>query len=82
MALQPDGKIVVVGEQGRTPTNATQSTLAIARFNADGTLDRTFNGTGQLTKSVFRINRANSVAVQSDGSKRRTRSSCHQDGSS
>ncbi|MEP7129371.1 MAG: T9SS type A sorting domain-containing protein [Chitinophagales bacterium] len=39
--LQPDGKILVVGS---APSSA--STLAVARFNNDGTPDNTFNGSG------------------------------------
>jgi uncharacterized delta-60 repeat protein len=38
IAIQPDGKIVAVGESG--------SGMSIARFNANGTLDATFNGSG------------------------------------
>lgn len=38
VAVQPDGKIIAVGE--------SNSGMSIARFNANGTLDTTFNGTG------------------------------------
>jgi hypothetical protein len=37
VAVQPNGKIVVVGKSGN-------STMAMARYNADGMLDTTFSG--------------------------------------
>lgn len=51
VALQPDGKIVVVGDT--SPTSAgEQSTLLITRFNADGSQDTTFGGgTGRVTSN-------------------------------
>ncbi len=45
VAIQPDGKIVVAGatEAGPSPRN-----LALVRYNADGSPDPGFNGTGLL----------------------------------
>jgi uncharacterized delta-60 repeat protein len=66
LALQADGKIVLVGIKYAVST----SYFAMARYNTDGSLDATFNGTG---KKVFNFsgnpNRegARSVAVQADG---------------
>lgn len=40
MALQPDGKIIVVGSSKADPNAVT--TFAVARFNSDGTLDLPF----------------------------------------
>ena len=68
MALQTDGKIVVVGYAG-----VANEYLAVARYNADGTLDNTFatNGIDSLLiidnpgdgdRSV-----PNDVKIQSDG---------------
>ncbi len=49
MALQPDGKIVVAGfSEGAT----TSDDFAVARYNADGTLDASF-GTGGYVLTVF-----------------------------
>ncbi len=53
IAVQSDGKIVVVG-------------TAVARFNADGTLDTSFGGGDGFADSMP-MNGANSVAIQSDG---------------
>ena len=58
-ALQPDGKIVIVGTF--TTYNVDTSYNRIARLNSDGTLDTTFNpgtGAGNFIKSV---------AIQNDG---------------
>lgn len=59
VALQPDGKIVAVG--------ASEGTFAVARYNADGSLDPTFSGDGKLTTNVGAFGRAYSVVVQADG---------------
>jgi uncharacterized delta-60 repeat protein len=64
MALQLDGKIVVVG-QTSTPTTGTD--FAVARYNRDGSLDATF-GTGGLVRTDFgTFESGNAVALQLDG---------------
>src|SRR5207247_1649268 len=45
VAIQGDGKIVVVG---RT-FNGSNWDFAVARYNADGSLDTSFDGDGKLT---------------------------------
>ena len=53
MALQPDGKIVLVGS-----TDAVGSgDFAVARLNADGTPDTSFSGDGKLTARLHRRER-------------------------
>lgn len=47
MIIDSGGKIVVVGESGTSDGNVR---IAVARFNADGTLDTTFSGDG---KAIF-----------------------------
>ena len=66
LALQADGKIVVVG---RTYVNGEASNFAVIRYNADGTLDQTFGTEGQLTTTIGENSEdiATSVAIQSDG---------------
>ncbi|MEX2168718.1 MAG: choice-of-anchor Q domain-containing protein [Pirellulales bacterium] len=60
VAVQADGKIVVVGESG--------SDLAVVRYNTNGILDTTFDGDGKMTMDVGSgFDQANSVAVQADG---------------
>jgi uncharacterized delta-60 repeat protein len=65
MALQPDGKIVMVGGTG-----GTGSDFALARFNADGSPDAGFGtaGNGTITTDLAGGNDdARAVALQSDG---------------
>jgi uncharacterized delta-60 repeat protein len=53
VVVQADGKILVGGQE---VVPGTGFFLALARFNTDGTLDQTFNGTGEMTTkppSVF-----------------------------
>src|SRR5262249_27855326 len=61
---QPDGKIVAVGA-----TAIDQwSYMATVRYNADGTLDNTFNGNGvALLDTPDEWDGAASVALQPDG---------------
>ncbi|MRD49150.1 hypothetical protein GHT07_17885 [Caenimonas koreensis DSM 17982] len=49
-ALQADGKILIVGGAWKSPGNNFQ--FAIARYNADGSLDTTFDGDGKVTTIV------------------------------
>ena len=64
--IQPDGKIVVAGFVNRQSSQAY--TFALARFNADGSLDNSFNADGRLTTD-FDDDRsiANAVSIQTDG---------------
>ena len=59
VAIQADGKIVVAGE--------TPSSFAVIRLNpADGSLDTTFNGTGEQTVSFGGTDFLASVCIQPD----------------
>ena len=53
VVAQTDGKIVVAG----TSQNGTYKDFALARYNPDGTLDTTFNGTGKVTMRLPRKGR-------------------------
>ena len=64
VAVQTDGKIVVVGSRFASVGNVD---YLVARYNADGTLDTTFSGDG-----IFLLHNSNSdnlyaVAIQTDG---------------
>lgn len=63
--IQPDGKIIVVGDV----FNGDDTDFGVARFNTDGTIDTTFDNDGlvitQVNPNVFDF--ATSVAVQIDG---------------
>jgi uncharacterized delta-60 repeat protein len=58
-AIQPDGKIIIVGTF--TQINLSTFRNRIARLNADGTFDDTFNPPGGAN------NRINDVLLQTDG---------------
>ncbi len=64
IARQSDGKIVAAGGEGAFETGD----IAVARFDATGVLDPSFNGTGQVTTSVGAFHDgASQVLIQSDG---------------
>jgi uncharacterized delta-60 repeat protein len=65
IALQSDGKIVVLGT---SDDGSGTSEFAMARFNVDGSLDTFFNGDGMVTASFLAGNDVGSgIVVQSDG---------------
>jgi uncharacterized delta-60 repeat protein len=61
VAIQGDGKIVAAGAAG------ANSDLAVARYNADGSLDTSFSGDGEQTTDFGSYDQAYGVALQSDG---------------
>ncbi|WP_420594305.1 Calx-beta domain-containing protein [Deinococcus sp.] len=70
VAIQSDGKIVVVGSAavGRTANNLFNLDFAVARYNADGTPDSTFSGDGKVTTDFNLLaDVAHAVAIQRDG---------------
>jgi len=46
LLIQPDGKVVAVGFAGTNPSDNSTWDVAVARYNADGSLDTTGFGTG------------------------------------
>lgn len=68
VAVQTDGKIVVAGYSN----NGAFNNVAVARYNADGTLDSTFGTLGTLNFSIgadptASASSASSIAIQPDG---------------
>ena len=59
MALQGNGKIVVVGVAG-----ATRDDFALARYNPNGSLDTTFSGDGKQTTDFGGPDEAAGVVLQ------------------
>ena len=59
LAIQPDGKIVVVGQFG--------GDFVVARYLSNGILDGSFNGSGFVTTNFGGVDRATAVALQPDG---------------
>src|SRR5439155_1217874 len=65
IALQTDGKIVVAGQANNFKTG--NSDFGLARYNRNGTLDKTFNGDGKLTTDFGFDDGASSLAIQTNG---------------
>lgn len=64
MALQTDGKLVLVGYCPGALLNA----FCALRYNPDGTLDPTFGAGGSVRTSVSAVSsQANAIALQADG---------------
>jgi len=64
MALQPDGKIVIVGE---SYGGANESRAAMARLNTDGSLDTTFGQNGLVQASFGEATNGHAVVIGADG---------------
>jgi uncharacterized delta-60 repeat protein len=62
VTIQSDGKIVVAGS-----FNASNNDFAVVRYNANGTLDTSFNETGKATADFGAHDYGRSVAVHGDG---------------
>lgn len=68
MVIQPDGKIVVVGQSGIFHGFLGMSLdMMVARYNIDGSLDSTFGNGGVATFSNALFTIAHAVALQPDG---------------
>ncbi len=67
LRLLPDGRIVAAGTANHG-ASSTSSDMALARYNADGTLDTTFAAGGMVTLDFFaREDFADGLAVDADG---------------
>jgi len=62
IAVQTNGKIVVTGV-----SNIGRANFALARYNANGSLDTTLNGTGKVTTDLGEDDIGRGIALQSDG---------------
>lgn len=64
-ALQPDGKIIIVG---RTFYDTATRDFSIVRYNSDGSLDTTFSEDGKQTTAIGNMDdHAYSIKLQADG---------------
>jgi uncharacterized delta-60 repeat protein len=63
VAIQSDGKIVVVG----VTFNIGNPRIGVVRYLSDGSLDPSFNTTGKVITALTSRDGANGVAIQSDG---------------
>jgi uncharacterized delta-60 repeat protein len=65
-AVQGDGRIVAVGTGSDIATPVSSNDIAVARYNADGSLDATFGALGQVGTHLGGIEVAYAVTVQPD----------------
>ena len=66
IAVQPDGKILAVGSVG---FNLSRN-IGLVRYNADGSLDNTFNGTGSVITDINGLGKGDvprKILIQADG---------------
>jgi len=63
LAIQPDGKLVAAG----STTPGGQLRFELTRYNADGSLDASFDGDGRVVTPFSRPAFALTVAIQADG---------------
>lgn len=61
--LQPDGKLVVAGSSG----TGAHSTFALARYDGNGRLDRSFGNAGTVTTASWSYAVAQALVLQPDG---------------
>jgi uncharacterized delta-60 repeat protein len=60
LVVAPDGKIIVLG-------TINFGDIVLARYNSDGSLDTTFNGTGFIDTNIYNNSTGPAVTVQPDG---------------
>ena len=61
IAIQSDDKIVAAGQANPS------FDFGVVRYNADGSLDTTFNSTGKVITDIGGVDDVSSLAIQSDG---------------
>lgn len=68
VAIQPDGKIIVVGDAFRQGTEGVYRDTVLVRYNPNGALDASFGEGGRVFAAISPTSEgANAVALQPDG---------------
>lgn len=65
LVIQPDGKIVVAGSS--IALSLIRSSIVVARYNRDGSLDSGFGSGGSITTRFGELNEDAAIALQTDG---------------
>src|ERR1051326_2236512 len=66
VAIQPNGQIIAAGSS--FSSSKTVEDFIVARYNANGSLDKRFGKNGKITTDFFRnVDVINAVAIQPDG---------------
>jgi len=66
-AVQQDGKILVAGFTADSATNQADFDIMVVRYNSNGSLDTTFNGTGIVTIDTSNHGIVRNIQLQPDG---------------
>jgi uncharacterized delta-60 repeat protein len=67
VAIQTDGKIVAAGNSGNGTLGGNGADFAVIRYNPNGSLDTTFNGTGKVITRFGGQDFVSEIAIQADG---------------
>jgi len=67
IAIQPDGKIVAVGDHFTNWDPGGKGDFAVVRYKTNGALDSLFSGDGKLTSDFGECDMPLDVAIQPDG---------------
>src|SRR5215216_2376926 len=66
VAIQPDGKIIAAGSS--FSNSKTVEDFIVARYNANGSLDKRFGNNGKITTDFFRnVDSISALVIQPDG---------------
>ena len=67
LTVQPDGKIIVVGDEYPTVSDSNDQRILVARFNAVGIIDNSFGINGRFISTANQKGQAQDVVIDSTG---------------
>jgi uncharacterized delta-60 repeat protein len=67
LELQPDGKIIVVGDEYPAISDSNDQRILVARFSALGIIDNSFGSDGRFISSSIEKGQAQDVVLDDDG---------------
>jgi uncharacterized delta-60 repeat protein/LPXTG-motif cell wall-anchored protein len=67
LTVQPDGKIIVVGDEYPTVSDSNDQRILVARFSAVGIIDNSFGINGRFMSTANQKGQAQDVAIDSSG---------------
>jgi len=67
LTVQPDGKIIVVGDEYPTVSDSNDQRILVARFSALGIIDNSFGTNGRFISTANQKGQAQDVVIDSSG---------------
>jgi uncharacterized delta-60 repeat protein len=67
LTVQPDGKIIVVGDEYQTVSDSSDQRILVARLSAVGIIDNSFGINGRFISTANEEGRAQDVVLDDDG---------------